>query len=57
VGRNEARISAGIRFGSTYVPFDVNDATRTTSDKTITVLFADNTSILITIPTKKRTAN
>ena len=57
MGRNETPSSAGINFGSFVVPIHINPSTRNTNDKTISVLFADNTSIRFTIPTKKIISN
>jgi hypothetical protein len=48
MGRNEASSSVGISFGPLLFLPDIHDFPRTINDKTIPIMSADDTSILVT---------
>jgi len=52
MGRNEAWRAAGINFGPIVVPSFHKRFTQNYNDKTIPILFADDTSILVTSSNK-----
>ena len=52
MGRNNTWNSAGINFWPIVVPFFISDLPKAINDKSIAVLFVDDTSILITSPNK-----
>jgi len=52
MGRNKTWSSAGINFGPIVFPFYINDLPKAINNKSIPILFADDTSILITSPNK-----
>jgi len=52
MGRNIAWSSTGIDFRPIVLLFYINDLPRTINDKSIPILFLDNTSILVTGPNK-----
>jgi hypothetical protein len=52
MGRHKTLSSTGINFGPIVVPFYINDLPKAINNKPISVLFADDTSMLITCPNK-----